>query len=239
MNSTLGLFDKLCDEQLVPAWSKRKSVLDAQKYQPYADLLLTEIVWKDVFAKSDEIAAALKEKCETANAAHELFVPIWSFNHTPFYSKKAWLTPLYNGPAMEHLVHKGDEEALFLQKVHVNRWHHWMEVNMPDGEDWVDQPVLYREPIERIIRKSDFLEQLAMRFGNNFRCTLMNRTYTEGERFCRTEKEIQLHFYPRGLPEHHAKKRTKSLRAHARRTLRALASTELLNSNRLDMWVGE
>lgn len=231
MNSSIGIFDTLVERQLTGTWLKRKTELDRQKYQPYADLLLDELVWPEVYAKSDEIAAALTAKCSTANGPSELFVPIWSFNHADFRSKNRILSPLHNSPYTENLAQMGNKDALFIQKVHQNNWHQWLELNLKRAAEWEEQRILYREPLERIIRKSDFLEQLAVKFGSNFRCSLVVKQHHRVDEYYWAEMEIQLHFFPHGLPDHHAKRRQEHLSSASKRERRTLADNELVESN--------
>lgn len=231
MNSSVGIFDTLVERQLTGTWLKRKADLDRQKYQPYADLLLDEVVWPEVYAKSDEIAASLTAKCSTASAHSELFVPIWSFNHVNFRSKNRILSPLHDSPYTENLARMGNKDALFIQQVHQNKWLQWLEVNLKGAAQWEEERVLYRESIERVIRKSDFLEQLAVKFGRNFRCTLVPKQHHRVDENYWAEMEIQLHFFPKGLPDHHAKRRQEHLRSVAERERRTLAANEALECN--------
>ncbi len=234
MNSPRGIFDSLASLQLSPTWRKRKDVLEAKRYQPYADLLLDKVVWPQVYAASDEIAASLLDKCSAANATYELFVPIWSFNHVPTFSTERRWTLLYDSPSIIYRARGGEKEALCIQKIHTNNWLHWMEVNvLDDGED-SDECGLPRESIDRVIRKSDFLEQLAVRFGRNFRCALVTKTsQLEDDTFCRCEMEIQLHYYPSGLPPHFEQKREEHIKATAERTRRTLSSYEVFKWNEM------
>jgi hypothetical protein len=231
MNSSVGIFDTLVERQLTGTWLKRKAELDRQKYQPYADLLLDEVVWPEVYATSDEIAASLTAKCSTASAPSELFVPIWSFNHADFHSKNRILSPLYNSPYTENLARMGNKDALFIQQIHQNNWLQWLEVNLKGAAQWEDEHVLYRESIERVIRKSDFLEQLAVKFGSNFRCTLVVKQHHRVDENYWAEMEIQLHFFPKGLPEHHAKRRQEHLSSVSKRQRRTLSCSETLGTN--------
>jgi hypothetical protein len=142
MNSSVGIFDTLVERQLTGTWLKRKAELDRQKYQPYADLLLDEVVWPEVYATSDEIAASLTAKCSTASAPSELFVPIWSFNHADFHSKNRILSSLHHSPYTESLARMGNKDALFIQKIHQNNWLQWLEVNLKAPAQWEDERVL-------------------------------------------------------------------------------------------------
>jgi hypothetical protein len=231
-STTTGIFEGgEMSSELFSTWIKRKEQITRERLQPYADLLLDNIVWPSILAKKAEIFSSLKAKCGTANHASELSVPIWSFSHVHEYPRGA-APP--GGPPHAYALERGDAVAQRVQKIHQNGWHQWLSV-----EDEDEYPVLERAFTWDIMRKTDFCEQLAIRFGTDFRVSVIPQAFkTEkdpsGETYHHREVNLSLGYFPFGLPEYHQKSRGEFLEAFAGRQRRTLRSGE-----KLTYWAGE
>jgi hypothetical protein len=232
MASSTGIFDDITTSmELFSSWTKRKATLDRERLQPYADLLLDNIVWPSVLTKKDSILAELKEKISKADHPSKLSVNVWTFSHVHDYPRRA--APV-GGPAHAYDLERGDEDALRVKQVHENGWRQWMEVL-----DQNEYPTLYQTIIWDIVRKTDFCEQLAIRFGEKFRVSVVGIRHQEetdpsGETYSRSQYALSLGYFPFGLPDYHAKSRQTfldSLRERERRTLKP--------GEKLVFWGGE
>lgn len=235
MASSTGIFDNIhATSDLFGAWSKRKAELDAAKLQPYADLLLTNIVWPAVLAKKSTILEELTEKAKTAAHASQLFVPIWSFNHFEDGSIPARNWQWVHGPPHALAMERGDKNALKVEQVQQKGWR--QTVRVVDQDDWA---VLGEQSVYRIIKKTDILEELGALFGRNFRVSLatpkaIQESDPDNEIFYRWEYSLNLEYFPRGLPAHFQSRRDTYLARASMGHRRILAPGETLI-----LWKGE
>ena len=216
MASFQGIFNALdINGDLFATWMKRKDELEAERYQPYADLLLDSVVWPELSAKSDEILASLKEKCATATGPSDLNVPIWSFSYVPDFPKNGGVYDGYAGVAR-------------LEEIQRNNWHHTMTVKEQEDDDEVLQQI----SLLNVVKKTDFCNQLAVRFGTNFWVTTRSavtwETDPSGASWMRHTHSLMLNYFPWGLPEHYQKRHTAFVAKFATRDRRVLSQTEYL-----------
>lgn len=232
MATTRGIFDDFTTStELFSAWAKRKATLDRERLQPYADLLLDNIVWPSILIRKDHLLSELKGKISTATHPSQLSVNVWTFSHVHDYPRGI---PPVPSIGHGHLLSRGDERAKKAQQIHENGWRQWMEVL--DEEEY---PTLYQNIIWDIVRKTDFCEQLAIRFGENFRISVVGlvggeETDPSGETYNRSQVALSLGYFPFGLPDNHTKTRKtflKELRERERRVLKA--------GEKLVFWEGE
>lgn len=184
LSNTVGIFDEfVARHTLANTWTERIKSIEAARLQPYADLLV-EKVWEEILVEKENILAALLEKCKTATHQSQLEVPIWSFNHVFGMHKLSYLSKL-------------------LAK---NRgWHYTMHT-----EDTMYKHMLYYPTsLHHIVKLTDFLDQLALRFGHNFRVRLLENNIMVDEheqKFTRTVVTLMLQYFPKGLTKYQAKK---------------------------------
>jgi hypothetical protein len=232
MASTTGIFEGgEMSSELFSSWIRRKEEVTRERLQPYADLLLDNVVWPSILAKKDELFSSLKAKCGTANHVSELSVPIWSFSHVHEYPRGAALP---SGPPHAYALERGDAVAQRVEQIHQNGWHQWISV-----EDEDEYPILVRAFTWDIVRKTDFCEQLAIRFGSDFRVSVIPLAFTmetdpSGQSFYRREVTLSLGYFPFGLPDYHQKSRAKFQEAFELRARRSLRAGE-----KLTYWLGE
>ena len=213
---------------LTQAWMKRKAEVEAERLQPYADILLESEVLPYVLKRKSIIFAAMKDKCETATHPSELEVPIWSFNHTFDVPKGMRWAAQTNAAAAEE---RGDPDALKVQQIHKNGWLHTMKV-MAEDTDYDEVTALWPESLWSIIKKTDFLNQLALNFGRSYRVSLSPEDYwvsaPDGTQYCRTEFTLMLNFYPTGLPKNLSDAQNAFVEKISVRERRGLAAGESL-----------
>lgn len=183
-SNTMGIFDEfVARHTLANTWTERIKSMEAARLQPYADLLV-EKVWEEILVEKENILAALLEKCKTATHQSQLEVPIWSFNHVFGMHKLSYLSKL-------------------LAK---NRgWHYTMHTEDTRYEHMLYHPM----SLHPIMKLTDFLDQLALRFGLNFRVRLVENTIMVDEdeqKFPRSIITLMLQYFPKGLPKHLANK---------------------------------
>jgi len=225
MASTTGIFENpTLSMELYSTWNKRRQELERKRLQPYSEILLDNIVWPEVLEKKDEILAALKEKCATAEHRNSLFVSIWTFNHVLDYPRGAApVGTIGHGIQMQ----EGNQNAYRAKQIRDGGWSETICVD-EDTED--GYYLLYTEPIYNIINKTDFCAALSQKFGSSFWVTLSvkERIAVDGEGFTRFVFSLNLHYFPNGLHPVYKKKRDDFLAAADARTRRLLCEGEKL-----------
>jgi hypothetical protein len=153
-------------------------------------------------AKKDRIFTDLKAICSSAKHAMELQVPVWSFSHVYDYPSRG------TNPERSHEI---DESG-------------WREQVAFHGA--ASMRPLISAPIWTIMKKTNFCDQLAVRFGPNFTISTSPRDAVEmtdstGETYYRHTVYLMLNYFPNGLPAYHQETRKKFEERvlHARRTL--------------------
>lgn len=206
-----GLFESFTSENnvtdLFVTWANRSKVLAAERYRPYADLLLDQVLWPAMLVKKDDIFSALKAKCETATKPQDLQVPIWEYN---FIQDLPKTYRSVQGPPQAYALEQGVAEAYLNQAIYNNLWHHTLAVEKSATYDDYEYYTLPVVGINKIINKTDVLTQLALRFGKNFRVVKSTVAIAEehpktGETYYRFKGVLYLQYFPYGLPEHFAK----------------------------------
>jgi hypothetical protein len=231
-----GVFDTVdVSSDLFSTWMRRRTEVEVERHQPYADLFLDEVLWPELLMKKDSILAALKEKCATATRPEELKVPIWSFSHVRDYPKKPWED--VGSPHHHFALQHGDKSALRVQQIHDNGWHPTLVLQFDDEDETT---ILSRMTLYNVIKKTDFCHQLALRFGGNFVVSLVTdgvdgeETDPSGDSFIRHKMSLELNYFPRDLPEYHQKKRQSFIEKFSLRVRRTLSHGE-----KLVYWKGE
>ena len=218
MASSIGIFDDWqVTTELSSTWSARKDQLEKERFQPYADLLLDNIVWPQILQKKDAILAELKQKCSTSFHPSELCVPIWSFNDTNDFTHTS---NSFDRAGQRKMLERAEQ-------IHENGWRQTLEMLN------VESSVLLRQPIARIIKKTDFLEQLATLFGGSFRVVsrpsdFIQETDPSGEEYYRFTVTLYLQYFPNGLLKHFKKIRAKHLEEFAGRDRQTLGGWDKL-----------
>lgn len=174
-------------------------------------------------ATRDAILEGLKEKCRTASHPSELWVPIWSFNHVHDYPRNAHWP---EGPPHAYALERGEADAQKVEQIHQNGWREFIGI---DDED--SGYLLFPKPIFQVLKKSDFLQQLALRFGSDYRVSMsppevFTVTSPSGEDYYRSKITLQLHVYPNGLSEHFRKLQREHILTSRGRVRRTVGSTE-------------
>lgn len=209
-----GIFDSFTKRHaLNNAWTERIKGLEAERLQPYADLLLDHI-WSELYAKKDQIYDDLLERCKTATHKNQLKVPIWSFNHVFGLQDLDWNTK-------EYIRQKG--------------YHQTMKVVSHNG---YSDDVLPANSLHPIMNLTDLLKQLALLFGTNFRVTMDKVTILVDDRpmlpsFTRHVVTLMLHYFPNCLPKHLAAAQTDLRIKNLNRVKRSLVFGE-----RFELWKG-
>ena len=232
MASTQGIFETYAmNTELAELWNKRKAALETERLQPYADLLLDNIVWPSILSRKDAIFADLKAKCSEARAAHQLSVPIWSFSHVFDYPRHGYEV---GGPPHEYALERGDKDALKRQQIYELGLRQWLSV-----EDPYQMDVLAPATAWQIIKKTDFCEQLAIRFGCLYTVSVKTgeseeHTDPSGEQYFSQRVSLYLNVFPNGLPLPLEAKLVAFNQKLALRERRVLKAGE-----KLIYWVGE
>lgn len=193
MATTRGIFDTFeMNNQLTTTWQKRKAEVEAERLQPYADLLLDNIVWPSILAQKDAIFASLKEKCETSTEKMQLCVPVWTFSH------------VYTDPYVKVGLALSTERERYIYEMGLRQF-----LRVEDHEEFT---TLRQRNILDIVKKTKFCQQLAKRFGRSYIITVSPSTLQEhidssGASFYSQTMALKLNFFPYGLPEALAEKR--------------------------------
>jgi hypothetical protein len=202
MATTTGIFDSLdLSNDLFNIWQQRKGEVEAERLQPLADLLLDNIVWPSILEKKAEIFADLQDKCRTAKHATELQVPVWSFFNVNDYPRYG------NNPDRAYEINE-------------NGWRQQLALYGPHSL----RPLI-QAPLWSIVKKTNFCEQLAVRFGKEFTIRTLSTDAVEetdptGETYYRHTVQLMLNYFPSGLPDYHKETRRKFKAASsARRSL--------------------
>lgn len=192
------LFNRTETTNLLAAWQVRKQTIDAEKFQPYADLLLDTVVWPEIVSKKNDIYTALQDAIKTASHTYELTVPVWSFN-TVFGQKM-----LSSAGTAEYrrLLEADDPDAMVADWINHRGWNYQMKVEVGD----TPALTLPRMSLYPIIKKTTFLDELSLRFGSGFRVTLDSRpwpswTVPNGRVVVCTLFTLNLHYHPYGLSD--------------------------------------
>lgn len=223
--ASTGIFEtNEFDGILFEAWNNRKKQIDRERLQPYADLLLLQVILPHIQGCKNLLFQELKEKCEKALHPSELFTTIWSFNHVHDYPKNA-LGPW--GPPHAFALERGDEQAQKVEQIHVNGWRQYVSVEDEDG-GWMLPP----RTVYDIVKKTDLLQQLALFFGRNFRVSMSPpEVFTvkapNGEEYSRSKISLHLHAYPYGLPKHFREHQKQHLEAFGKRGYRHLTMEDV------------
>jgi hypothetical protein len=232
MASTIGIFDSSdLTNQLFLLWEKRHQQLENERLQPYADLLLDTIVWPHCLLSKNDIVESLKTTCRTADFKEQLSVPIWYFSHVFDYPRNAY----YPGSiSHDYALRRGDKAAQKVQFIHEMGLRQYLSVQDED-----ECPTLQPATIWSIVKKTDFCDQLAARFGRSFTVTLSSQVPVDhelspDETFCSNAMMLKLNFFPHGLTELQQKKRGDFEEAFADRGRRTLRPGE-----KLIFWEGE
>ena len=193
-------------QTLNATWRTRKL---ERRHQFYNDILY-DIVARDILASRSEIYNQLLEKTRLSSSPRQLTVPIWKYNGVVYlqtldtHKKRLELEHFYKDRTDKignHIRYSGYQwfigcvnsefdvqSAGFIRKE--SDWNRY----------WSKSPV----PIRTIITKTDFLERLALLFGDRFHITErvsdVNAQFKNDSLMCRSF-ELCLHYYPNGLPE--------------------------------------
>lgn len=179
------------------SWEERSEQLQAARLQPYNDLLFQHITHTVDFRRCCE---QLMEKIKVATDRSDLCVPIWEFKHynMPYdYRKDAEL--------YAHVVaaREGNPDALQAETIHANGWRGL--VGMTGIDEWYGD-TLFRHPlveIDRVFRKTDLKERLALQFGGIY-FTVSVRHHAEvvvidGQEYYPIRSEVMLNYFPGGV----------------------------------------
>jgi hypothetical protein len=187
--------------QLATNWAQRKEELVASQLQPYADILY------DIISRSLDIPALmaqLVEKAKTAGSVRDLAVPIWTYKHSPtYYTHKHDLT----GSHHVDRVRAGDVEAKHAEIMYREGWVGLLNTERFESTwdyDWYTE--LSTQEIDRVFRKTDLKDRLALLFGGRrFTVTVRHTTRTEvvdGITFYPQTNEVTLNYYPHDIPDY-------------------------------------
>ena len=180
-------------------WQIRNSQLEAVRLQPYNDLLFNYLTSTIDFHRC---SAELMEKIKTATDRMDLCVPIWEF-------KNCHMNHDYRldveGYAHVEAVRAGDKKALHAEVVHSRGFRGL--VGSTSVDEWYGD-IYYSHPlmeIDRVFRKTDLKERLALHFGGIY-LTVSLRHHGEaetinGEDYYPIRSQVMLNYYPRGVPE--------------------------------------
>lgn len=186
---------------LVTNWARRKDELVANQMQPYADILY------DIISRSLDIPGlmrALVEKAKTAGSVRDLSVPIWTYKHCPtYYTHKHDLS----GSAHVERVRAGDVEAKQAEIMYREGWMGLLKTERFEtvwDRDWYTE--LSTQEIDRVFRKTDLKDRLALLFGGRrFTVTVRHATREEvvdGITFYPQTCEVTLNYYPNDIPSY-------------------------------------
>lgn len=186
---------------LATNWERRKDELVANQLQPYADILY------DIISRSLDIPALMRdlvEKAKTADSVRDLSVPIWTYKHCPtVYTHRHTL----DGSHHVERVRAGDEEAKRAEIMYREGW-----VGRLMTERWEDEfdtdwyTVLSAQDIDRVFRKTDLKNRLALIFGGRrFTVSVRHASREEvvdGLTFYPQTCEVTLNYFPNHIPDH-------------------------------------
>lgn len=235
MEPTIGIFD-LNNRNCIlgSTWERHYREMETERLQPYADLLLDYVIWPDILARKDGIFADLKKKCSTAANVQQLSVPFFHFSHVSDYPRKPGM--VVGSHAHTYALEGGDKDALRVQQIHDNGWRPWMVLQEleedDDPEDYLNGSSLINSSLLiSVIKKTDFCQQLAVRFGRNYWVTLEKSGFEverdpSGDEFYRKKMALHLNYFPSGLTEYYQNKKDEFLDKLSARERRVLKQRE-------------
>lgn len=177
--------------KLLSAWSTRSWEIDAQRLQDSSDLLYDRLR-TDFLSRRQSLQADLLEVIKTAASPRDLQIPLWTF-HTSFVPQ---LSREDYAKVQGHLRRYGYEWSIGLvdqyfdpERIEVFEWDY----------QWKSRPVT----VQRIVKHTDLLYRIALLFGLDFQVVAVpvavkTLSYPAGVKVYKTE--LQLKYYPKGLP---------------------------------------
>ena len=180
-------------------WEGRKAQLDAERLQPYSDILYEDIR-HELMGMKAELSAMLKAKIKTATHPRDIAVEFKSFFSA---YEQTWPRHAYEGSdSWNAMVEFGREEYVRAQTILDNCWDArigvWRNENWDYGDcgccnarfnsyDTDDETTATPEPARKswilppertynIVKKTDLLQRVGALFGPNFYVTLKSES---------------------------------------------------------------
>ena len=182
------------NSKLHSAWSTRSWEIQAQLLQDSSDLLYDHLR-RDFMDRRQSLQANLIEVIKTAGSLKDLQIPLWTY-HTTVLPK---LPSEDYEKVVGHLRRHGYEWSIGQVNPHFNP----EEIELWAWNwQWKTRPVT----INTIVKKTDLLRRLALLFGTDYRvvATPVAVKTVEGFDDLKVYKtQLQLHYYPQGLPRYH------------------------------------
>lgn len=179
-----------------------------RRYQFYNDLLY-DIVSRDILTRRSEIYDQLLEAARTSKSPRQLSVPIWRYNGVRYLQNLSTHTQrLQHEHGYQDRVNKvGNHIRYSGYQWYVGLINSDFDVQsagfIRKEEDWNRYWARAPIPVRTVIRKTDFLERIALLFGNMFHVTERSTDtlaqFRNDSLKCETF-ELCLHYYPNGLP---------------------------------------
>jgi hypothetical protein len=182
------------NSKLQAAWSTRSWEIEAQRLQDANDLLYDYLRYQFVACRrtlQDELIEVIK----SAKSLKDLQIPLWSY-HTTFLPK---LPREDYEKVQSHIRRHGYEWSIGLVDKYFDAetsvYYEWNWL-------WKTRPVT----IHNLVNKTDLLRRLALLFGTDFRIVARSVAIKTLEEFGGVKvykTELQLQYYPNGLPRHY------------------------------------
>jgi hypothetical protein len=180
-------------------WQKRNAELEQIRLQPYNDLLFKHLTNTIDFRRC---CAELMEKITTATDRSDLCVPIWEFKN---YNMPYGYRNNVESYAHVQAARAGVKDAVQAEAINSRGFRGLVGATCVD--DWYGD-VDFTHPlveIDRIFRKTDLKERLALHFGGIYLTVSLRQHYEtetiDGEVYYPIRSEVMLNYYPRGIPE--------------------------------------
>jgi hypothetical protein len=180
-------------------WQIRNSQLQSIRLQPYNDLLFKHLTSTIDF---HQCSAELLEKIKTATDPSDLCVPIWEFKHCHLHHDYRVDVESYGHV---QAARAGVKDAVQAETINSRGFRGLVGATCVD--DWYGD-VDFTHPlveIDRIFRKTDLKERLALHFGGIYLTVSLRQHYEtetiDGEVYYPIRSEVMLNYYPRGVPE--------------------------------------
>jgi len=182
---------------LYSAWVRHQAQLRAQRLQPHNDFLY-EVVKESILARREELFNDLLVVSATSLTPQGLSIPLWNYCAASYDAPKSSLDSTKLRESEELLRRKG---------------YQWFVGLVPRGEgpdvrydeDGWDSTWRWRlpQPVHDVVRNTDFLQRLALLFGNDkFRVdySIVSEKRLRKPLPVRVMKvELRLHYHPNGL----------------------------------------
>lgn len=197
-------------------WQGRKAELDAERLQPYSDILYEDIR-HELMGMKAELSAALKAKIKTATHPRDIAVEFKSFFSA---YEPSWPRIAYEGSdTWKAMVDFGREEYVRAQTIIDAELD--ARIGVARNEDWDDSDcmtcygdeegagrkswILPPERTYNIVKKTDLLQRVGALFGPNFYVTLKSEPEERiiaGRVYLIYRNTFLLHFMPRPSPHY-------------------------------------